>query len=143
MKVLVLSRKNSESLVLGHSVLITVIEIHPDWVSLGFSVPNGVSVHRSEEDQEIAFDDPGVKAQLAAIIDPSGKPKPSASPLVLSLRKDEKLVIAGVIVVMVIEIRGDKVRLGVETPRDVNLHRLEVYAAIRRETESEAQPGEN
>jgi carbon storage regulator len=34
---------------------------------------------------------------------------------------------------MVIEIRGDKVRLGIEAPRDVTVHREEVYDAIRRE----------
>ena len=37
------------------------------------------------------------------------------------------------ITLMVIEIRGDKVRLGIEAPRDVTVHREEVYDAIRRE----------
>lgn len=53
--------------------------------------------------------------------------------LVLSRKKDEKIVIGDSITLMVIEIRGDKVRLGIEAPRDVTVHREEVYEAIKRE----------
>ena len=53
--------------------------------------------------------------------------------LVLSRKKDEKIVIGDSITLMVIEIRGDKVRLGIEAPRDVAVHREEVYEAIKRE----------
>ena len=53
--------------------------------------------------------------------------------LVLSRKKDEKIVIGDRITIMVIDIRGDKVRLGIEAPRDVTVHRQEVYEAIRRE----------
>ena len=55
--------------------------------------------------------------------------------LVLSRKKDEKIVIGDNITLMVIEIRGDKVRLGIEAPRDVTVHREEVYEAIKREGE--------
>ena len=53
--------------------------------------------------------------------------------LVLSRKKDEKIVIGDSITLMVIEIRGDKVRLGIDAPRDVTVHREEVYEAIKRE----------
>ena len=53
--------------------------------------------------------------------------------LVLSRKRDEKIVIGDNITVMVIEIRGDKVRLGIEAPREVSVHRQEVYEAIKRE----------
>ena len=53
--------------------------------------------------------------------------------LVLSRKKDEKIVIGDKITIMVIEIRGDKVRLGIDAPRDVTVHRQEVYEAIQRE----------
>mgnify|MGYP001318486739 FL=1 len=53
--------------------------------------------------------------------------------LVLSRKKDEKIVIGENITLMVIEIRGDKVRLGIDAPRDVAVHREEVYDAIKRE----------
>lgn len=59
--------------------------------------------------------------------------------LVLSRKKDEKIVIGDSIKLMVIEIRGDKVRLGIDAPRDVSVHREEVYDAIRRESTSEPQ----
>lgn len=53
--------------------------------------------------------------------------------LVLSRKKDEKIVIGDNITLMVIEIRGDKVRLGIDAPKEVSVHREEVYNAIKRE----------
>ena len=58
--------------------------------------------------------------------------------LVLSRKKNEALVIGDeeklgfVIRVVVVEIKGDKVRLGVEAPKDVPAHRQEVYDAIKK-----------
>ncbi len=56
--------------------------------------------------------------------------------LVLSRKKNESIVINDDITIVVVEIRGDKVRLGVEAPKEVPVHRREVYDAIHR-TESE------
>ena len=50
--------------------------------------------------------------------------------LVLSRKKNESIVINSDIVVTVIEVRGDKVRLGIVAPKDVPVHREEVYEAI-------------
>ena len=52
--------------------------------------------------------------------------------LVLSRKKNESIVINNDITIVVVEIRGDKVRLGVEAPKEVPVHRQEVYDAIRR-----------
>ncbi len=52
--------------------------------------------------------------------------------LVLSRKKNESIVINDDITIVVVEIRGDKVRLGVEAPREVPVHRREVFEAIRR-----------
>ena len=64
--------------------------------------------------------------------------------LVLSRKKDEKIVIGDNISITVVEIRGDKVRLGIEAPREISVHRREVYDAIKRkeseETETESAP---
>ena len=60
--------------------------------------------------------------------------------LVLSRKKNESIVIDDRIVLTVIEIRGDKVRLGIEAPREVPIHRSEVYEAIRRVNESADDP---
>lgn len=52
--------------------------------------------------------------------------------LVLSRKKNESIVINNDITIVVVEIRGDKVRLGVEAPKEVPVHRREVYEAIHR-----------
>jgi len=52
--------------------------------------------------------------------------------LVLSRKKDESIMI-GDVIVMVVKIRGDKVRLAIDAPRNVPVHRREVYDAIQRE----------
>ena len=52
--------------------------------------------------------------------------------LVLSRKKNESIVINNEITVVVVEIRGDKVRLGIEAPKEVPVHRREVYEAIKR-----------
>lgn len=57
--------------------------------------------------------------------------------LVLSRKKNESIVINDDITIVVVEIRGDKVRLGVEAPKEVPVHRREVYDAIRRHAEPE------
>lgn len=55
--------------------------------------------------------------------------------LVLSRKKNESIVINDDIVVTIVEIRGDKVRLGIKAPRDIPVHRREVLDAILREQE--------
>ena len=64
--------------------------------------------------------------------------------LVLSRKKNESIVINNDITIVVVEIRGDKVRLGVEAPKEVPVHRREVYVAIKRHNtsspSSEADP---
>jgi len=56
--------------------------------------------------------------------------------LVLSRKKNESIIISDHITVTVIEIRGDKVRLGIEAPKDVTVHRREVYDAIQNQSKS-------
>lgn len=53
--------------------------------------------------------------------------------LVLSRQRDESIIIGEHIVITVVDIRGDKVRLGIEAPKEVPVHRKEVYDAIQRE----------
>jgi carbon storage regulator len=58
--------------------------------------------------------------------------------LVLSRKKNESIVINNDIVVTVVEIRGDKVRLGIVAPKEVPVHRQEVFDAIHGKTSTEA-----
>ena len=53
--------------------------------------------------------------------------------LVLSRKTDEVITVGDNIRITVNEIRGDKVRLGIDAPRDIEVHREEVYDAIKRE----------
>lgn len=57
--------------------------------------------------------------------------------LVLSRKVNESVVINGEIVITVVEIRDDKVRLGIEAPPQVTVHRREVFDAIQQEEEGE------
>lgn len=64
--------------------------------------------------------------------------------LVLSRHRDESIMIGDHIVVTVVDVRGDKVRLGIAAPRDVSVHRQEIYEAIKRENQKASRlgPGE-
>ncbi|HAA52907.1 MAG TPA: carbon storage regulator [Planctomycetaceae bacterium] len=53
--------------------------------------------------------------------------------LVLSRKRDERIMIGEEISLLVVDIRGDKVRLGIEAPPNVSVHRQEVFEAIQRE----------
>lgn len=57
--------------------------------------------------------------------------------LVLSRKKNEDIKIGDQVRIVVVEIRGDKVRLGIEAPDDVSVHRGEVYEAIQRSKQKE------
>jgi len=58
--------------------------------------------------------------------------------LVLSRQRDETIMIGDEIEITVVDIRGEKVRLGINAPSHVPVHRKEVYDAIKREKQSQA-----
>jgi carbon storage regulator len=53
--------------------------------------------------------------------------------LVLSRRRDESIMIGDDVEVIIVDVRGDKVRLGITAPKTISVHRKEVYEAIQRE----------
>ncbi len=53
--------------------------------------------------------------------------------LVLSRQKDESIIIGDNVEITIVDVRGDKVRLGITAPKDVPVHRREVFDAIQRE----------
>lgn len=59
--------------------------------------------------------------------------------LVLSRQRDESIMIGDKVVVTIVDIRGDKVRLGIQAPSEVTVHRQEVYEAIQRENQRAGQ----
>jgi carbon storage regulator len=58
--------------------------------------------------------------------------------LVLSRQRDETIMIGDEIEITIVDIRGDKVRLGITAPAHVPVHRKEVYDAIQRENRAAA-----
>lgn len=63
--------------------------------------------------------------------------------LVLSRKRDEKIVVADNIVITVIEIRGDKVRLGIDAPAHIPVHRQEIYNHIQRNRQVDLEGSAN
>ncbi len=61
--------------------------------------------------------------------------------LVLSRQRDETIMIGDDVEITIVDIRGDKVRLGITAPPHVAVHRKEVYEAIRREKQANGQGG--
>lgn len=60
--------------------------------------------------------------------------------LVLSRKRDEKIVIGDNIVITIVDVRGDKVRLGIEAPTEIPVHRQEVLEALRRQAAGQPLP---
>ena len=61
--------------------------------------------------------------------------------LVLSRHRDESIKIGDNVTITVVDIRGDKVRLGIDAPQEIPVHRQEVYDAIKRENRKASQLG--
>ena len=66
--------------------------------------------------------------------------------LVLSRKKDESIMIGDEVEITIVDVRGNKVRLGITAPKNIPVHRREIYDAIQREKtqkQGELQPGNN
>ena len=63
--------------------------------------------------------------------------------LVLSRKKNESIIINNDITIVIVEIRGDKVRLGVEAPKRISVHRKEVYDAIQKNPDAPPPKNQN
>ena len=59
--------------------------------------------------------------------------------LVLSRQKDESIMIGDDVEITIVDVRGDKVRLGINAPRSITVHRKEIYLAIQKEKEAEVR----
>jgi carbon storage regulator len=59
--------------------------------------------------------------------------------LVLSRQKDESIMIGDDVEITIVDVRGDKVRLGITAPKSIPVHRKEVYNAIQQEKKDAAQ----
>ena len=60
--------------------------------------------------------------------------------LVLSRQKDESIMIGDDVEIIIVDVRGDKVRLGITAPKSIPVHRREIYDAIQREKADNKEP---
>jgi len=63
--------------------------------------------------------------------------------LVLSRQRDESIMIGDDVEIIIVDVRGDKVRLGITAPKSIPVHRREIYDAIQREKAENREKGEN
>ena len=63
--------------------------------------------------------------------------------LVLSRQKDESIMIGDNVEITIVDVRGSKVRLGITAPKEIPVHRREVYDAIQREKKMTKESGNN
>lgn len=137
---LVLSRQRDESIMIGDNIVITIVHIRGDKVRLGIIAPPEIPVHRLEVYKAIQRErlgdspckpqpEPSVLASIFSKTPPPVRP----GMLVLSRKRDESIMISDIIVITIVDIRGDKVRLGIDAPTEIPVHRQEVYEAVRRQ----------
>jgi carbon storage regulator len=60
--------------------------------------------------------------------------------LVLSRQRDESIMIGDNVEIIIVDVRGDKVRLGITAPKEIPVHRREIYDAIQREKSQNKEP---
>ena len=60
--------------------------------------------------------------------------------LVLSRQRDESIMIGDDVEIIIVDVRGDKVRLGITAPKSIPVHRREIYDAIQREKTDNKEP---
>ena len=137
---LVISRRKNESIIVGDVIEITVVEVRGDKVRLGVVAPKEMTVHRGEVEDVLTRESRPISQPIEKLVGPGLVPRGPL--LVLSRKKNESIVINGDITVIVVDIRADKARLGIELPREIMPHRREVYEAIKRNAPGTTTPRE-
>ncbi len=124
---LVLARHADQSLMIGDEVAVEVVEVRAGAIRLRVVAPREVPVHRRE-----VFD--AIRSAPRAESDRPGPPSNRAGGgggLVLTRHAEQSLMIGDSIEVTVVAMKGGTVRLRITAPREVPVHRQEVYDAIR------------
>jgi carbon storage regulator len=159
-KMLVLSRQRDETIMIGDDIELIVDEINGDKVRLRTIAPPTVPIHRKEvyeaiqrelrEAAKVKMEDlqklPGQPEGALPVTSigprsaqPAARSDKEGGGLVLSRQRDEVIMIGDDIEVVIVDIRSDKVRLGITAPATIPVHRKEVYEAIQRQNRAGAK----
>jgi len=115
-----MSRLKDEAIMLGDDIEITIIDIRGDYVRLGLHVTQTISVRMKESSDTI-------------------KKNNKQGLLVIRCKKNESVMIGDDIEVIIVDVRGDKARIGLVAPKPVPVHRKEIYDAIQMEKTRQKQ----
>ena len=143
---LVLSRKLNEKILIGGDITIQVVKVSRNRVRIATDAPDGVRITRGASiEQAPTTGTTGSFGAASGNVAVMERPATTSTQsdglgLVLSRKEGERILIGDEIALTIVDIRGDKVRIGVEAPRDVTVHRAEVDAAIKLERDAELQP---
>ncbi len=128
---LVLTRRVGQSIMIGGEIELEVVGLKPGAVRLRIVAPREVAVHRREVYDAIRSDPRPVVPKAVPV------PRPNSTRgvpggLVLTRHPDQAIMIGDSIAIDVVDIRTSAVRLRIVAPREVAVHRREVFDAIRR-----------
>ena len=138
---------------LGDDIEVVVVDIRGDKVRLGFTTPRGISLHRKEVWEQIRRERAAEAERTRDTAESRGRPdkgyteddlgdsarralgeSPPAKMFVISRSRDQVVMLGDDMEVVVVDIRGDKVRLGLTAPKEISVHRKEVYEQIKAES---------
>jgi len=134
---LILTRRVGETLMIGDEVTVTVLGVKGNQVRIGVNAPKEVAVHREEIYNQIK------RSIDAGTYVPSTNSGNSSGMLVITRRIGETLMIGDEVTVTVLDVKGNQVRLGTQAPKEVAVHREEIYDRIKREDEERERQRQN
>ena len=125
---LILNRRVTETLMVGDNVTVTVMGIKGNQVRLAVKAPKSTAIHREEVSARIQKE--RENSPIVALI--STDEEKTTGMLILTRRVGETLLIGDDVTLTPWGIKGGQVRIGIEAPKDVAVHREEIYARIQK-----------
>ena len=136
---LVVTRLKNESVMVGDTIEVIVFEVRMVRVRLGLCAPKQLSIHKKEEYETI-------QKEIISKHEPQAGNQTNSKPAgvqVVSRKIDESIMIGDDIEIMIVDIRGDSVRLGFRVPKELTVYRKEIYEDIQREKKLNTPTNEN
>ena len=132
---IVLTRQKGESVMIGDDVEVIIVDVRGAKVRLGITAPKHIPIHRKEIYDAIPIEKDSLLTNKSGDeVSIIGDEVPSL--LVLSRERGESIMIGDDVEVIIVDVRGDKVRLGITAPKYIPIHRKEIYDSIVREKSS-------